>query len=337
MDTGIAHSTPLTGPSPTLAGRQHGVVARRQLLDAGVERARRSKVGFETAVSTRLHRGVYLVGHTVPTSPRRATWPRCSPAALTRSSATEAPRRSGSCFPTQPQPRLASPFRSGGAPPGPGIEVPSRRRSDERDVRWRERMPLTSPPRTILDLAGELGSEDLERLVAEANYRRLASARELRRPARAQPRQARQRHAAHRPRPSRRPGSHPLAGRAADASPASRGRVHRLRVEPANPRLRGGRAVAGAQLRGRDRRLRRPLRPARLRAGSAEGRNPEGSGSGRDADHAPPASRRPGRRGCEAPSGSRAAGYRPGERQDRSMPDSVASPWRAGAADCAAC
>jgi hypothetical protein len=41
-------------------------------------------------------------------------------------------------------------------------------------------MPLTSPPRTILDLAGELGSEDLERLVAEANYRRLASALELR-------------------------------------------------------------------------------------------------------------------------------------------------------------
>ena len=41
-------------------------------------------------------------------------------------------------------------------------------------------MPLTSPPRTILDLAGELGKDDLERLVAEANYRRLASAPELR-------------------------------------------------------------------------------------------------------------------------------------------------------------
>jgi very-short-patch-repair endonuclease len=41
-------------------------------------------------------------------------------------------------------------------------------------------MSLTSPPRTILDLAGELGLEDLERLVAEADYRRLASGRELR-------------------------------------------------------------------------------------------------------------------------------------------------------------
>jgi very-short-patch-repair endonuclease len=41
-------------------------------------------------------------------------------------------------------------------------------------------MPLTSPPRTILDLAAELGLEDLERLVAEAEYRRLASPGELR-------------------------------------------------------------------------------------------------------------------------------------------------------------
>jgi very-short-patch-repair endonuclease len=41
-------------------------------------------------------------------------------------------------------------------------------------------LPLTSPPRTILDLAGELPSEDLERMVAEAGYRRLASAREHR-------------------------------------------------------------------------------------------------------------------------------------------------------------
>jgi very-short-patch-repair endonuclease len=41
-------------------------------------------------------------------------------------------------------------------------------------------MSLTSPPRTILDLAGELGLEDLERLVAEADYRRLASGREHR-------------------------------------------------------------------------------------------------------------------------------------------------------------
>ncbi len=41
-------------------------------------------------------------------------------------------------------------------------------------------MPLTSPPRTVLDLAAELDLGDLERLVAEANYRRLAGDAELR-------------------------------------------------------------------------------------------------------------------------------------------------------------
>jgi very-short-patch-repair endonuclease len=41
-------------------------------------------------------------------------------------------------------------------------------------------MALTSPPRTILDLARQLSIENLERLVAEAHYRRLASTRELR-------------------------------------------------------------------------------------------------------------------------------------------------------------
>jgi very-short-patch-repair endonuclease len=47
-------------------------------------------------------------------------------------------------------------------------------------LRHRERIPLTSPPRTILDLAAVLGSEDLERLIAEACYRGLASEREFR-------------------------------------------------------------------------------------------------------------------------------------------------------------
>ena len=41
-------------------------------------------------------------------------------------------------------------------------------------------MPLTSPPRTIVDLAGSLGAEDLERLMAEAHYLRLASEQALR-------------------------------------------------------------------------------------------------------------------------------------------------------------
>jgi very-short-patch-repair endonuclease len=40
-------------------------------------------------------------------------------------------------------------------------------------------MALTSPPRTILDLAAVLDARDLERVVAEAQYRRLATEAEL--------------------------------------------------------------------------------------------------------------------------------------------------------------
>jgi len=64
----------------------------------------------------------------------------------------------------------------GAARPGIQIHRAYVRRADRRS---RERMPLTSPPRTILDLATSLGSEDLERLIAEAHYRRLASEQEL--------------------------------------------------------------------------------------------------------------------------------------------------------------
>jgi very-short-patch-repair endonuclease len=49
---------------------------------------------------------------------------------------------------------------------------------EQRDIRHRQDLALTSPPRTILDLAATW--DDLESLVAEATYRRLASDHELR-------------------------------------------------------------------------------------------------------------------------------------------------------------
>jgi len=49
-----------------------------------------------------------------------------------------------------------------------------------RDIRHRHGLRLTSPPRTILDLSLSLTQEELERFVAEAAYRKLASEAELR-------------------------------------------------------------------------------------------------------------------------------------------------------------
>jgi very-short-patch-repair endonuclease len=48
-----------------------------------------------------------------------------------------------------------------------------------RDIRNRRGLRLTSPPRTILDLASLIDEEELENVVAEAAYRRLASETEL--------------------------------------------------------------------------------------------------------------------------------------------------------------
>ena len=50
-----------------------------------------------------------------------------------------------------------------------------------RDIRKRHGMPVTSPPRTVLDMATALDDPyELESLAAEASYRRLASEDELR-------------------------------------------------------------------------------------------------------------------------------------------------------------
>jgi very-short-patch-repair endonuclease len=61
----------------------------------------------------------------------------------------------------------------------PKIEI-HRGPIDRRDIRHRHRLALTSPPRTILDLAGAYAEGDLEALVAEAHYRNLAREPELR-------------------------------------------------------------------------------------------------------------------------------------------------------------
>ena len=159
-----------------LATRQHGVVARAQLLAAAVSRDqidwRRRNNRLHEA-----HRGVYLVGHTVPTQHGRdmAALLACGEGAVLSHRSAAAlwgllsyPASGRACVTVPP----------GQSATRPGIKI-HRAAVAGTDVRRRERMALTSPPRTILDLAGELDAEMLERLVAEADYRRLASAREL--------------------------------------------------------------------------------------------------------------------------------------------------------------
>ncbi|HSD79418.1 MAG TPA: type IV toxin-antitoxin system AbiEi family antitoxin domain-containing protein [Solirubrobacteraceae bacterium] len=151
-----------------LAGRQHGVVARAQLADLGL---RRRAIGHRLDCGRLhpVHRGVYAVGHR----------------ALSRESAWMAAVLAGG-------PGAVLSHRSAAALWGvrdtsrtrAEVVVPRARRSrarlefhlvvlppDEVTV-WRG-IPVTTPPRTLLDLAAVVPRRQLARAVDEAEVRRL--------------------------------------------------------------------------------------------------------------------------------------------------------------------
>jgi very-short-patch-repair endonuclease len=66
------------------------------------------------------------------------------------------------------------------APSRPGIRVHRARSLDARDVRRVERIPVTSPARTILDLAARTEGLELERMIAEGIRRGLVRETQLR-------------------------------------------------------------------------------------------------------------------------------------------------------------
>jgi very-short-patch-repair endonuclease len=160
----------------TLASRQHGVVARWQLLGAGVT-ANQIQWRLRSGRLHEIHRGVYLVGHPVP--PPLAV----EQAALLASGvqAVLSHRSAANLWNLLPYPASAPAWVT--VPPGRGASrsgiqtyralVPSR------DIRNRDGLRLTSPPRTILDLSLSLDEQELEHVVGEAAYRRLASEAEL--------------------------------------------------------------------------------------------------------------------------------------------------------------
>ncbi len=150
-----------------LAGRQHGVVARRQLLDVGIgPRAIGARLARGYLHS--IHHGVYAVGHSGLT--RYSRWVAavlaCGPGAVLshRSAATLWGLLDMS---TQPEVTRPGRFRK-----RPGIVarfgvVPA----DERTAR--EGIPVTSVSRTILDLAGLGARRQAQRAMHEADVRQL--------------------------------------------------------------------------------------------------------------------------------------------------------------------
>lgn len=149
-----------------MAGRRHGLVTRRQLLAAGPSASaidRRIRCGRLHVV----HRGVYRVGHVAPNVP--ATYLAAVLAC------GEGAALSG----------LPAAFLLGlvdGAPPAPEVSVPRDRRVPgvrvrrcrtlgSEDTITRDKVPLTSVPRTLIDLAGRLSVEELVSACHEAGVR----------------------------------------------------------------------------------------------------------------------------------------------------------------------
>jgi len=156
-----------------VAERQHGVVARFQLLALGfgreaIEHRRR------TGRLRPLHRGVYAVGHRCLRVEGRwmaALLAAGNGAVLSHRSAAALwglRRASGLIEVTTPIPRRAR----------AGLRLHTSPLAED-EVTQLHRIPTTTVARTLLDLAGVLPPQHLEAAIHEAEYRRLVSAGSL--------------------------------------------------------------------------------------------------------------------------------------------------------------
>lgn len=159
-----------------LAERQHGVVARRQLAALGLERGAidaRVRIGHLRV----LHRGVYAIGHG-PLSIRS----RWLAAVLACGDQAVLSHRSAACLwglvrPPRGSIDVTNPRNSRG--PAGICQHRSKLASDERVVEVR--IPVTSLPRTLLDLAEVLDNDGLRRAFEEADRLKLLRMPELER------------------------------------------------------------------------------------------------------------------------------------------------------------
>lgn len=162
-----AEQTPADRRVAELAAAQHGVVSRRQLINLGIGRGgigRRKQAGRLHPV----HREVYAVGHRRLT--REGRWMAAvltggHGAVLSHGSAAALwmiRQRSGAPEVTLPRVRRA----------GDGVRYHRSVLAPD-EVTVHDGIPVTTASRTILDLAAVLDRRQIERLLGEADYRRL--------------------------------------------------------------------------------------------------------------------------------------------------------------------
>lgn len=160
-----------------LAGRQHGVVARSQLLRLGFGRRSIEHRLAQGRLHLVMH-GVYAVGWPTLTPKRRwmAAVLACGEgAALSHRSAAAlwgiAKERAG---------RVDVSVRRRCELKRPGLKVRGRATLRQEDVVVKDHIPVTAVPRTLVDLATEIGEVAVERAVNEADKRDLIDPEALR-------------------------------------------------------------------------------------------------------------------------------------------------------------
>lgn len=160
-----------------IAARQRGVVTRRQLRAAGLGPkaiAHRLQRGRLHPV----HRGVYLVGHTAP--PKLALETAALLAAGRHAVLSHRTAAHLWGLLPQPGPRIHLSLVDRRSPrPSPTVIVHRPRTLSAREHSTLEGLPVTTPLRTIADLAGAATTSELERAVHEAEVRRLVTRRDL--------------------------------------------------------------------------------------------------------------------------------------------------------------
>lgn len=151
-----------------LADEQHGVVGRGQLLELGL-----SEEGIEGRLRTgrlhRLHAGVYAVGHRV--TPREGQW--MAAVLASGPGAVLSHRSAAALWMIRPSSRsivdITTPRKSRS---WDGIRRHHKALPAD-EVMIEERIPVTTVPRTILDLAATESVDVVGNLLRESEYRRL--------------------------------------------------------------------------------------------------------------------------------------------------------------------
>ena len=160
-----------------LAGRQYGVVSRSQLLAMGIGAG-----AIQTRVRNhylhRLHRGIYAVGHLalVPLAREMAAVLACGgTAAISNRSAAVV----WYLLPAIDDADIDVTVLTGKGRRA-GLQIHRTTRLSPHDIRHLRGLPVTTPSRTIIDLAECATDRELERALHEAITRRLINARRLR-------------------------------------------------------------------------------------------------------------------------------------------------------------